>query len=240
MVPPKAINQLKARNTSAHRRLNDLIIGTEIAVGGLDVFAGLEDVDDPFTILLPHRKGKLIKISRSREKLKIILEQQINYKQYEKSLIFAVAEAEDHIASYIRIVLRAYPDRLTRGPRGGQSDKSVTWGEIIQTDSKESLIDSIIEDRINSIMRNRPSEYLKYLGRIIEGHLPEQAIDRFCELCATRDLIVHSQGKISSEYITKAAGLERGKIGDLAVVDEKYFRSAMSYIKDIYREIYAV
>ena len=46
MVPPKAINQLKARNTSAHRRLNDLIIGTEIAVGGLDVFAGLEDVDD--------------------------------------------------------------------------------------------------------------------------------------------------------------------------------------------------
>jgi len=89
-------------------------------------------------------------------------------------------------------------------------------------------------------MRNRPSEYLKYLGRIIEGHLPEQAIDRFCELCATRDLIVHSQGKISSEYITKAAGLERGKIGDLAVVDEKYFRSAMSYIKDIYSEIYAV
>ena len=143
MVPPKGINQVTARNTSAHRRLNDLIMGTEIAVAGLDVFASLGDIDDPFTIPFPHRRGKIVKISRSHVQLIKILEQQINYKQDEKSIIFAVAEAEDHIASYIRIVLRAYPDRLTRGPRGGPSDKSATWDDIIRTPSKESLIDSV-------------------------------------------------------------------------------------------------
>jgi hypothetical protein len=53
-------------------------------------------------------------------------------------------------------------------------------------------------------------------------------------------LIVHSGGRINKEYIAKAAGLARGRIGDLAVVDERYFKLAMSIIKDIYSEIYAI
>ena len=58
--------------------------------------------------------------------------------------------------------------------------------------SKESLINSIVEDRIGSVMRRRPSEYLEYLSQIIKGNLSDHTVDRFCELCATRDLIVHS------------------------------------------------
>jgi hypothetical protein len=142
MVPRKAMHYLKRHNTSAHRRLNNLIIGTEIAVLGLDFVAGLEWSDDTVIIPLPHRKGKKVTISRTLAQFREILKEQSNHKQYEKSLILAVAEAEDHIASYIRVMLRAYPDRLPRGPRGGLSDQSVSWDDIIKTDSKESLIDS--------------------------------------------------------------------------------------------------
>jgi hypothetical protein len=74
-------------------------------------------------------------------------------------------------------------------------------------------------------MRLRPAEYLEYLGHIIESQLLASVIDPFSELCATRDLIVHAQGKISEEYIAKAGSLSRGTIGDVLVMDRKYFIS---------------
>jgi hypothetical protein len=83
-------------------------------------------------------------------------------------------------------------------------------------------------------------EVLPGSSHIIQGHLPRQVVDRFCEVCATRDLIVHSQGKINRKYMRKAGGLARGEVGGSVVVDEKYFRSSMSSIKDIYEEIYAI
>jgi hypothetical protein len=219
-------NRLKAHADLADLRLDDLFLGTEIAVSGLEVAVG--DIglwEDPFTISFPTSKGNLIEISRPISEVEKIIETQILQKQYEKSLVFAVAEAEDHVASYLRILLRAYPDRLIRGARGGKSERKVTLEKVIRAGSRESLISSITEDRINSIM-HKPSEYLQYLGHIIGRHLSDQVVNRFCELCATRDLIVHAQGKVNSVYMSKAAGLERGKIGDLVVVDEPYFQSS--------------
>jgi len=152
-----------------------------------------------------------------------------------------MAEAEDHIASCIRVVLLAYPDRLTRGPRGGpSSDRKVGLEDVIGASSKESLINSIVEDRIDSVMRRRPSEYLEYLSQIIEGHLSDHTVDRFCELCATRDLVVHAQGKINEEYLAKAGAQARGKLGQVIVVDKRYFDSSMGSIKDLDGAIHSI
>src|SRR6516165_10259587 len=100
---------------------------------------------------LGQRRDK--KISKPWPKLGPNLRKQIDHEQYEKSLVFAVAEAEDHIASYIRIILRAHPDRLTRGSSGGLSARSVPLIDIIRMERKD-LINSLIEDRVNSIMRD--------------------------------------------------------------------------------------
>jgi hypothetical protein len=37
----------------------------------------------------------------------------------------------------------------------------------------------------------------------------------------------------------QAGRLARGSVGDIAVVDEKYFQSSMANIRGIYQEIYA-
>ena len=89
-------------------------------------------------------------------------------------------------------------------------------------------------------MRRRPSEYLEYLSQIIEGHLSNRTVDRFCELCATRDLIVHAQGKINEEYLAKARAQARAKLGEIIVVDKRYFDSSMVSIKDLYRAIHSI
>jgi hypothetical protein len=232
-------DRLKAHADSADLRLTDLIMGTEIAVAGLDlVLLGVDEYDEPFTTDITV-KGEIKKISKPWPELEPNLREQINHEQYKKSLVFAVAEAEDHIASYIRIILRAYPDRLIRGSSGGESLKSVPLIDFIRKDRKD-LINSLIQDSINSIMREQPRNYLKYLGQVIGRPLAKEAIDQFCEVCATRDLIVHCQGKINSVYIDKARKLARGSLGDFAVVDEKYFKSSIAnVISDVYKDIYA-
>jgi hypothetical protein len=176
-------DRLKAHADSADLRLTDLIMGTEFAVGGLDAVSSLDEWEEPFTVEIRSNKGETIKISKTIPELKEILREQINHKQYEKSLVFAVAEAEDRIASYIRIILRAYPDRLTRGPKGGPSQKPVPLIDIIRME-REALINSLIEDRINLIMREQPKKYLEHLGHVIGRQLSEEAIDQFCEVCA--------------------------------------------------------
>ena len=216
-------DRLKAHADSADLRLTDLIMGTEIAVRGLDFFLlGADEWEEPFTIDIRLGKGEIKKISKPWPKLGPNLRKQIDHEQYEKSLVFAVAEAEDHIASYIRIILRAHPDRLTRGSSGGLSARSVPLIDIIRMERKD-LINSLIEDRVNSIMRDQPKKYLKYLNQVIGRHLAEDVTNQFCEVCATRDLIVYCQGKINSEYIGKAGQLARGSVGDFAVVDATYF-----------------
>ena len=155
-------DRLKAHADSADLRLTDLIMGTEIAVAGLDlVLLGVDEYDEPFTTDITV-KGEIKKISKPWPELEPNLREQINHEQYKKSLVFAVAEAEDHIASYIRIILRAHPDRLTRGSSGGLSARSVPLIDIIRMERKD-LINSLIEDRVNSIMRDQPKKYLNIL-----------------------------------------------------------------------------
>jgi hypothetical protein len=243
MVEPRAEHDyLKAHANSAYIRLNDLIIGTVVVVLSLEDYAtAFKDSEKPITISIPSGKGKNTRISRSPAEFIELLAEQSTSREYEKTLIFSIAEAEDHIASCIRVVLLAYPDRLTRGPRGGtSSDRTVRLEEIIGATSKESLINSIVEDRIGSVMRRRPSEYLEFLAQIIEGHLSNHTVGQFCELCATRDLIVHAQGKINEEYLAKAGAQARGKLGKVIVVDDRYFNASMSNIKDLYGEIHSI
>ena len=87
-------------------------------------------------------------------------------------------------------------------------------------------------------MNDPPKQYLEYLGLVIGRKLSNEIVKHFCEICATRDLLVHCQGKINKTYINKAGGFARGAIGDFVVVDEKYFKSSMANIRGLYEEIY--
>ena len=119
-------DHLKAHTDSAGLRLTNLEMGTEYAVAGLELIeSSLDPLEEERAIDIRSSKGETIRISKTIPEFEEILQEQISRKQYEKSLVFAVAGVEDQIASYIRIILRAYPDRLARGPNGGPSEKIV-------------------------------------------------------------------------------------------------------------------
>jgi hypothetical protein len=233
-------NFLKGHSNQAYQRLNDLVIGTHFTIMVLKDFTYKihKYADkDKYPIGLPSDKGKISTIYRSRTAFLKILKDQTDSKEYEKTLVFAVAEAEDHLASYMRIILRAYPDRLQHGQ--GTAERSVPFSDVIQAYSKDELVFSVIEDAISNIMRDRPAKYLRYLTNITQSPLSDEIISRFAEICATRDLIVHTQGKINALYINKAGTLARGKIGETIVIDENYFNQSVSNIKDLYGELYS-
>jgi hypothetical protein len=148
---------------------------------------------DKYPIGLPSDEGKISTIYRSRTAVLKILKDQTNSKEYEKTLVFAIAEAEDHLASYLRIILRAYPDRLQRGR--GTAERLVPFSHLIQAYSKDELVFSVIEDAISNVMRDRPVKYLCYLSIIMQIRLSDDIIGRFAEVCATRDLIVIPKAK---------------------------------------------
>ena len=149
-----------------------------------------------------------------------------------------IAEAEDHFASCMRILLRSYPDRLSIGPKGGPSDQ-ITFSVkgLIGASSKDSLLDNIIDQRVDTVMRMKPSEYLQYLRKILHSTINEESIKKFSEIAATRDLVIHTNGKITPEYIAKSGKYARGKLGQTLAIDKSYFEQSIKAIDAVYGHI---
>jgi hypothetical protein len=55
---------------------------------------------------------------------------------------------------------------------------------------------------------------------------------------ASRDIIVHSQGVANKKYIEKSRKMARAKEEELLVIDEAYFKSIVSTVKQLYDDFY--
>jgi hypothetical protein len=78
---------------------------------------------------------------------------------------------------------------------------------------------------------------LKYLGKIIHSNIDEEPIKKFAEISATRDLVIHTNGTITPEYIAKASKYARGKLDQRISIDKPYFEQSIKAIGALYEHI---
>lgn len=143
-----------------------------------------------------------------------------------KSLIVAlVAQYDVFIGQLIRLMYSAQPNLLN------SSDKQVTFSQLMSYSSIEQARDEFLEKEIESVLyksREGQLEYLSKKGNIeLIKHL--DIWPRFLEVTERRNLFVHADGRVNSNYLNrcKQHGITiECKLGEMLDVSVDYFKQS--------------
>jgi hypothetical protein len=136
---------------------------------------------------------------------------------------------ENYLLDVLRYWLVAYPDSL--------SSRTLTGREILDLPDKAAIVNALIDHKLRQLSFEGPRNWFKYLKELVNIRLPAASdMDRFVEIKATRDVLVHGQGLVNSYYLEKAGTAARARIGEPLEVPEPYHLESWRLICKLVRE----
>ncbi len=147
--------------------------------------------------------------------------------------IDAISVFENYIASLVEFVYLDYPSKMN----GGGMDEKKLFMLVINSEDKEAIITSIIEEKVRSIFYGNPVEIFSKdkckleLGNSFEGHYKE-ALVLYREIVGRRNIIIHNSGRIDKKYLreNRESGFSEGhKI----IISEDYLRGTIGLLMGI-------
>lgn len=150
-------------------------------------------------------------------------------------LIAIVSQFDVYLGELMRNIFKIKPEVLN------SSERTLTFSKLSEYSSLEEAKEYVIEKEIESILRDNHLQQIKWfegkLGNItLTSDLP--CWKDFVELTERRNLFVHTDGVVSSQYINVCTfqGIDKNqlkKVGEQLEVDDKYFEKAYRTILDI-------
>ncbi len=230
------VEEIYRRHIRLYRELNDLHIFASRTSPLLKAAAEEHkgefiDPDEDIAISVPGKHGRPGIAKRNSTELSALLKRFANEELFANLLVTAVSRFEFYLADVLGEYLRRSPEKLLRGPKGGDSARPVSLQSVLEAANLAELHEELIEQRIQAIFYAEPKEYCAYFNAISELGLTEKDFEQFFEVKATRDLVVHNSLLVNELYKKKAGALSRGDIGDRLKVKKDYFESALSAMK---------
>jgi hypothetical protein len=221
-----------------NRRLNEIHIETQVTTAALKRYAESLEADAPdkekafHHFEVPSGNKPTARIRRARRDLKVLVNAAIEQGAYKKSLVLAVSITEDYLIDLMRLVLRTHPDRISRGIKRGDSKPTIALEDFIGR-SRDEILEELIRGRVGGALYAKPAEYLAYLSSILEVEVPAGPAEAFIEVKATRDIVVHGDGRANERYIDKSGLRARVAVGELLLIDQPYFDDAIAAMKSL-------
>ena len=240
-------NYLRIEHGLYLRKLNDALLETALAIEGMgkvleDVSAKLATGQTSYTIQVPNKHAKLIPIRRNLTDLQTTLSENSAPNTYVRSIVFLVSLTEDYLATSLKRLLCAYPQKLLISLKGktlGATEQyPVDVREIVAAESLDTVIEKLAMQRVSSALYASPKVYLAYFNEVCGVKFKETTWNAYVEIKATRDLLVHSDGRVNNIYIEKTGQRARFGLSEKIIVDANYFDSAASCMKALMSEIY--
>ena len=97
---------------------------------------------------------------------------------------------------------------------------------------QDDLFRQVVSGHLTSVFRQRPSDYLIYLSKLIGVREDATFLDYY-EIAATRDLVVHNNRVVNGLYLDKARDKARGVLDDKVAVNEDYYYEAIAIMKKV-------
>lgn len=232
------VEEIYRRHIRLYRELNDLHIFASRTAPLLKAAAEEHkgefiDPDEDIKLSVPGKHGKPAIARRKATELSALLKRFANEELYANLLVTAVSRFEFYLADVLREFLRRAPEKLLRGPKGGDSGRPVPLQMIVDAENLEELHEELIEQRIQSIFYAEPRDYCIYFNAISELQITESSFEKFFEIKASRDLIVHNSLEVNDLYKRKAGLLSRGDIGDRLKIKKDHFEESLSGMKTL-------
>jgi len=237
---PTHYQLFRKRRTQTIRALNNVYV-----LNGL-MSHGLESVTQEVKVAhkrqldfeIPSSTGETIVASRKRSKILKQLDIARTRGLNEQSLVVAVALTEDYLQWSLRHILRWFPHKLTANVAGEKVEKKVNIDAILKSKSREDLISWLIDKYVLAIFYDSPASYLRRIETVLSIDIPPRFKDQYAEIKATRDAIVHNNGKANERYGEKAGRLARAQPDESLPADSEYFSHVITHLKKLTQRVY--
>lgn len=191
-------------------------------------------VRTPYTV--PSQKEYDSEVKRSAIQIRGIYSQYLKSGLYEAFLITAVAQFEAFLADFMVTFLRHNPMRSNETVPGIAGVKTFDADVALNATTLEGVLKGIFEAHADRVFRESPEKYLAYMRKLV-GVNSEQGAMEFCEVSATRDLLVHAKLVVNQQYLSKAGNLKRAEKGNKITVDAEYYAEALRSMKRIAQDL---
>ncbi|MCK4587281.1 MAG: hypothetical protein KAU29_08060 [Gammaproteobacteria bacterium] len=150
------------------------------------------------------------------------------------TLVSLISVFDAYLSRLLRTLFTVKPEILNG------SDKQLTFSQLTEFGTINDAREHMINCEIESLIRDNHSKQFdwleKKLGTNLRKNLPSWK--NFIEITGRRNLLVHSDGIVNSQYITNCKNSqypldESLSIGDKLSVDPDYYKAACDYIAEI-------
>jgi len=148
-------------------------------------------------------------------------------------LVSYVSEFDCFLGALLKVIYTKKPELLN------DSSKQITYTELLAYESLEDAKEQILEKEIESVLRKSHSEHFSVLENKF-GIKLRKGLDiwsDFIEMTERRNLFVHSNGVVSSQYL-KVCEQNGVEVKDISVGDKLQVDS--EYLKNSYRVIFEI
>ena len=137
-----------------------------------------------------------------------------------------VAICENSVFDLLRLWLCAYPQSLAA--------KKISFATVLEASDIEAITLQVVNHELNELAYMRPREWFKYLNERVHLGCPELAqIERFEEIKASRDVIVHNRGVVNQTYLRKSGVAARCRLGESISIPEDYHRESWQFLRQL-------
>ncbi|WP_159731922.1 hypothetical protein [Methylosinus sp. Ce-a6] len=149
-------------------------------------------------------------------------------------IILGLVSAYDaFFAELIRAIFNTRPEMLSA------SERTLSYAELSSMGSIQAAKDYIIEKEVETVIRQSHADHFDWLEKKLKIPLRKDlnVWSSFIELCERRNLLTHTGGLVSSQYLSvcKQHGVDTGSIsvGDKLKVDMRYAKKALGIIEEL-------
>ena len=148
-------------------------------------------------------------------------------------IVSLISQYDAYLGNLIRTIYIKKPQKLKR------SDKEFNYTDIIKFNSIDEIKEYVIEKEIETVLRKSHAKQFDWLEKLL-GMTLRKGLDiwpTFIEVTERRNLFVHCDGVVSSQYIKNCerhkVDLDGIKLGDQLKVSHEYFKKAYKCIFEI-------
>lgn len=170
-------------------------------------------------------------IFRSNVSITDIYSRGVSRQLFESYLLNAISLGEIFFLDICRMILLQKPIALL-GANQANDQVVIPFKELVERD-KETLIRERVDGRLGKLAMQAPKDQLNFFGRLTGMKADSLRCKHYCEINATRDIILHNRGVVDAKYLKKADALARGQTGETIPIDEPYFIESVRWIKRV-------
>lgn len=222
--------------------INQEFIITNLSVLNLINFRESLKKKDPSVTLslsVPSISGTTVHHEKRKSKIVEMLKHSTKCDIYASSLGNHISIVEFFLQQLVVNVLKKYPQKLSVDVNNNQTNKTVQISKVLSATNLDEVIDSIIIEKVSSLFYASPSDYIKYMKKVLGVRISDDLFYQYIEIKATRDLVVHNNKKVNDLYIEKSGQYARvtDKKQNIPIT-EKYYLKSVSIMKNLVRSLY--